>query len=80
MKPFMRVLGYVKQEYRAVILSILCALLTVILFSLSIAAVLPLMKVMIGEEGLHGWIYRAIVKDRSGIRFTDVRKKTHREV
>ena len=72
MKPFKRVLGYVKQEYRAVILSILCALFTVILFSLSLAAVLPLMKVMIGEEGLHGWIYRAIIKDRSGISFVDV--------
>ena len=72
MKPFQRVLGYVKQEYRAVILSILFAVLTVTLFALSLAAVLPLMKVMIGEEGLHGWIYRAIIKDRSGIRFMDV--------
>ena len=53
MKPFWRVFGYVKQEYRAVILSIVCALLTVFLFALSITAVLPLMKVMIGEEGLH---------------------------
>ncbi len=72
MKPFQRVLGYVKQEYRAVILSVVFALLTAMLFSLSLTALLPLMKVMMGEEGLHGWVYRAIIKDRSGIRFMDV--------
>jgi ATP-binding cassette, subfamily B, bacterial MsbA len=72
MKPFKRVLGYVKQEYRAVILSILCAVFVAILFALSLGAMLPLMKVMIGEEGLHGWINRAIVKNRSGISFIDV--------
>jgi len=39
------------------------------LFSLSIATVLPLLKVMMGEEGLHGWINRKISEERYGMRF-----------
>jgi ABC-type multidrug transport system fused ATPase/permease subunit len=38
------------------------------LFSFSIATILPLLKVMMGEEGLHGWIHRKICEDRYGVR------------
>jgi len=69
MKHFRRVLIYVKRQYKAVVVSILCALMAAMLFSLSLAAMLPLMKVMIGEEGLHGWVNRSIIKHRSGISF-----------
>ncbi|MBN1844400.1 MAG: ABC transporter ATP-binding protein [Sedimentisphaerales bacterium] len=72
MNSLSRVLHYVKYEYRPLAVAITCALLVAILFSLSLAAMLPLMKVMIGEEGLHGWVNRAVVKQRSGIRFYDV--------
>ena len=69
MKHFRRVLTYLKAQYKAVLLSVLCAVLAAFLFSLSISAMLPLMKVMIGEEGLHGWVGRKIVEHRSGIIF-----------
>jgi ABC-type multidrug transport system fused ATPase/permease subunit len=39
------------------------------LFSLSVATVLPLLKVMMGEEGLHGWVNRMIAQGRYGVRF-----------
>jgi len=66
---FRRVLGYVTPQYKAVILSVLCALVVAMLFTLSIGALLPLMKVIIGEEGLHGWVERAVIKHRCGISF-----------
>jgi len=67
MRNLFRVLHYVKIQYKLLILSFVFAFLTTALFSLSIAAMLPLMKVIIGEEGPQGWINRAIVKHRSGI-------------
>ena len=70
MEYFKRVLQYVKIQYRAVLLSVIFAILAAMLLSFSLAAMLPLMKVMIGEEGLHGWVNRTIIKHRSGITFT----------
>ena len=49
---------------------IVCAALIVgLLFSFSIATVLPLLKVMMGEEGLHGWVNRKISEQRYGLKF-----------
>ena len=69
MKPFGRVLMIARAQYRAVILSVVCALAVAILYSLNIGAVLPFMKVLMGDEGLHGWIYRAVATSRSGMGF-----------
>lgn len=67
---FRRIFRYIiSQHKKAIIVSIICALFVAILFTLSIGAMLPLMRVMIGEEGLHGWVNRAIIKNRSGIIF-----------
>jgi ABC-type multidrug transport system fused ATPase/permease subunit len=40
-----------------------------VLFSFSVVTVLPLLKVMMGEEGLHGWVNRKISENRYGISF-----------
>jgi len=72
MHSFRRVLYYVKLQYKSVLLLFICALLVALLFSMSLAAMLPLMKVMMDEEGLHGWVYRTIIKDRSGVSFNAV--------
>ncbi|MCF7957483.1 MAG: ABC transporter ATP-binding protein/permease [Phycisphaerae bacterium] len=66
---FRRIFQYIFPQYKAIILSVVCALLVAILFTLSIGAMLPMMRVMMEEEGLHGWVNRAIIKDRSGITF-----------
>jgi len=68
MKHFRRVLGYLQGQYLSVILSILCAMGVAGLLSLSLAAMLPLMKVLINEEGLEGWVHRTLVKQRMGIK------------
>ncbi|MHC4540755.1 MAG: ABC transporter ATP-binding protein [Planctomycetota bacterium] len=39
------------------------------LFSLSFLTIAPLLKVMMGEEGLHGWADRKVCDDRYGLRF-----------
>jgi ABC-type multidrug transport system fused ATPase/permease subunit len=38
-------------------------------FSFSIAGVLPLLKVMMAEEGLHGWVNRKTCEGRYGVSF-----------
>lgn len=40
-----------------------------ILFAASIGFVMPLLKVMMNEEGLHGWIERTVARDRYGVDF-----------
>lgn len=73
MKVFLRVLSYGKKYKSQIILSIVCALLVAFLFSLNLAAVLPLMKVLLEEEGVHGWVYREIIEDRTGLHMTMVK-------
>lgn len=77
MEYFRRVLRYVYPQYKALIISVVCALLAAALFSFSLVAMLPLMKVMMGEEGLHGWVNRAIVVHRTGISFVPEEIQKH---
>lgn len=75
MKEFLRVLSYVKTQKTAVIVSIVFALLIAVLFSLNIAAVLPVMKVLLSEEeGVHGWVYREIIEHRTGLQLKMTKK------
>ncbi|MBN1435838.1 MAG: ABC transporter ATP-binding protein [Sedimentisphaerales bacterium] len=69
MKHFRRALPYVFMYWRSVLALVLCALLAATLYSTTLVSMLPLMKVMINEEGLHGWVYRGIIKHRSGVEF-----------
>lgn len=48
---------------------VFAAIVVGLLFSFSIATVLPLLKVMMGEEGLHGWVNRKICEKRYGLQF-----------
>ncbi|MFZ2147784.1 MAG: ABC transporter ATP-binding protein [Sedimentisphaerales bacterium] len=69
MKDFRRVFKYIWPQWQRLVTIGCSALLIGILFSFSIATVLPLLKVMMGEEGMHGWIYRKINEKRYGLRF-----------
>lgn len=51
------------------IIIFLLALLIGVLFSLSFATILPLLKVMMGEEGLGGWVDRKVCQWRYGVEF-----------
>ena len=69
MKAFRRVFDYVWPQWHRLVTIFCSALLIAMLFSVSIATVLPLLKVMMGEEGLHGWVHRQISEERYGIDF-----------
>ncbi|MBW7990078.1 MAG: ABC transporter ATP-binding protein [Planctomycetes bacterium] len=74
MKDFKRVFQYIWPQWHRLVTIICSALLIGILFSFSFATILPLLKVMMGEEGLHGWINREISESRYGISFDVVDK------
>ncbi len=67
--PFLRMLKYVRPQWPRVVVIIFTAVLIGFLFSLSFATVGPLLKVMMGEEGLHGWIDRKTCGWRYGLDF-----------
>jgi len=69
MKAFKRVFVYIWPQWHRLVTIGCSALLIGILFSFSFATILPLLKLMMGEEGLHGWINRKICEKRYGLCF-----------
>jgi len=69
MKSFKRVFKYIWPQWPRLVTIGCSALLIGVLFSLSFATILPLLKTMMGEEGLHGWINREISENRYGLSF-----------
>ncbi|MHC4075348.1 MAG: ABC transporter ATP-binding protein [Planctomycetota bacterium] len=69
MKSFWRVFKYIWPQWPRLIVVITSAIVVSILFSLSFMTVIPLLKVMMGEEGLYGWIDRKVCSQRYGIEF-----------
>jgi subfamily B ATP-binding cassette protein MsbA len=69
MKSFKRIFKYVWPQWHRLVVIVISAMMIGVLFAFSIGTVLPLLKVMMGEEGLHGWVDRLISKNRYGISF-----------
>ncbi|MEJ2701608.1 MAG: ABC transporter transmembrane domain-containing protein [Sedimentisphaerales bacterium] len=69
MKAFTRVFKYVWPQWPRLIVVFVSAMLIGMLFSLSFATVVPLLKVMMGEEGLRGWVDRNVCNWRYGMNF-----------
>jgi ABC-type multidrug transport system fused ATPase/permease subunit len=69
LKSFWRVFRYVWPQWHRLAVIWFSAVLIGVLFSLSFATVIPLLKVMMGEEGLHGWVDRKTCEWRYGIDF-----------
>ncbi len=67
--PFMRVLGYVWPQWPRLIAIFLWAALISMMFSASFLSIIPLLKVMMEEEGLHSWVDRKISNGRYGMDF-----------
>ncbi len=66
---FWRVLGYVWPQWPRLIAVFLWALLISVMFSASFLTIIPLLKVMMEEEGLHSWVDRKICNRRYGMDF-----------
>jgi len=69
MKSFKRIFKYVWPQWHRLVVIVISAMMIGLLFAFSIGTILPLLKVMMGEEGLHGWIDRLIAKDRYDVSF-----------
>jgi len=69
LRSFLRIFAYIRPQWPRVILIVLLAVLIGVLFSISFATILPLLKVMMGEEGLGGWADRKVCQWRYGVEF-----------
>jgi len=69
MKAFRRIFKYVWPQWPHIIVVVVSALVVAALLSLSFMSLIPLLKVMMGEEGLHGWVNRKVSEHRYQIRF-----------
>lgn len=69
MSAFWRIMSYVWPQWPRVAGVIFGAILLSIMFAVSLMTVLPLLKVMMNEEGLHGWVDRKVCNYRYGMDF-----------
>ena len=67
MKDFIRIFKYIWPQWPRLLVIFFSAILISILFSLSFMTIIPLLKVMMGEEGLHGWVDRKVCGQRYGL-------------
>ncbi len=66
---FTRVLRYVWPQWPSLIAVLLWSALISLMFSASFLTIIPLLKVMMEEEGLHSWVDRKICNGRYGMDF-----------
>ena len=67
MQDFYRSLRYLKPYRKRIALSILCVVFISVLWGGGLGLLGPAGKILISDEGLHGWAYIAAAEDRLGI-------------
>lgn len=68
MKDFARLFGYIWPQWPRVITVVVTAMIIALLISVSFMAIIPLLTVMIGSEGLHGWVDRKTCETAYGLK------------
>jgi len=58
---------YVWPQWPRIIIVVISAVVIAAFLSLSFVTIIPLLKVMMGNEGIHGWVERKICAERYGI-------------
>ncbi|MBN1788116.1 MAG: ATP-binding cassette domain-containing protein [Sedimentisphaerales bacterium] len=64
-----RIFKYIRPQWPRVIVIVISAFAVGVLYSLSFATIMPLLKVMMGEEGLSCWVDRRVCEWRYGLDF-----------
>ncbi len=64
-----RLFKYIWPQWHRIIAIFISVLIASILLSLSFVTVIPMLKVMMGQEGLHGYVDRKICSNRYGLKF-----------
>lgn len=67
MKPFWRIFKYIWPQWPRLIVVFSTAMIVAILLSAGFMTIVPLMKVMLGQEGLHGWVDRKACDWKYGV-------------
>ena len=67
MKNFRRSLKYLWPQRVRLGTAVVCVLFIAVLWAGSLGAILPGMKILISDEGLHGWAWRRSVEARLGL-------------
>ncbi len=67
MKAFRRIFKYIWPQWPRLIVVFSTAMIVAILLSVSFMTIIPLMKVMLGQEGLHGWVDRKACDWKYGV-------------
>ncbi len=67
MKAFGRIFKYIWPQWPRLIVVFSTAVIVAILLSVSFMTIIPLMKVMLGQEGLHGWVDRKACDWKYGV-------------
>ena len=68
-KAFARVFRYIWPQWPRIIVVVVSALVVSMLLSISFLTVIPLLKVMTGQEGLRDWADRKICQWQYGVSF-----------
>ncbi len=69
MKHLSRIFKYIWPQWQRISIVLISVVLISFFFMLSYATISPLLTVMMGSEGLHGWLDRKISQDRYDINF-----------
>jgi subfamily B ATP-binding cassette protein MsbA len=69
MKAFGQMLRYIWPQWPRIIVVVISAMAIAAMLSLSLVTIIPLLKVMIGTEGLHGWVDRQASQYYYGLQF-----------
>jgi ABC-type multidrug transport system fused ATPase/permease subunit len=68
-KEFSRVFKYIWPQWPRIVVVVISAIIVSTLLSASFITVIPLLKVMTGQEGLRGWADRKVCQLRYGVDF-----------
>ena len=69
MESFKRIFKYIRPQWPRVIVVIFSAIVVAALLSLSFMTIIPLLNVMLGQEGLHSWVDRKSCDWKYGVDF-----------
>ncbi|MBN2182037.1 MAG: ABC transporter ATP-binding protein [Sedimentisphaerales bacterium] len=70
MKAMRRLFQYVWPQWPDIIVVIVSAIIIACSLSASFVTIVPILKLMMGNEGVHGWIEREICSHRYGLTFS----------
>jgi len=71
MKAFAHMLRYIWPQWPRIIIVVLSAIAIALMLSLSFVTIIPLLRVMIGTEGLRGWVDRKASEYYYGVQLSD---------